>query len=169
MGNEVMTKSEKKLMDSLGQELQSVFGEKSERSFHDLVSALRSIENSYLNRLRGNQFLSLETRRRVAELILYSATEKGVPFEKCQQAFDDLRLLGFTSLEAKGIVLRIYSKYCSKIGRKNEGIALLAALEAELETEFNRKDLTKPARRFYSIELQSTRALLNELRAASTN
>ena len=72
-------------MDSLGQELQSVFGQKSKRTFRDLVSALRSIENTYLNKLSGNQFLSLETRRRVAEIILYSSPEKGVPFEKCQQ------------------------------------------------------------------------------------
>lgn len=168
MGNEVINRAQKKLMDSLGQELQSVFGQKSERSFSDLVSALRSVENSYLNRLSGDQFLSLETRRRVAELILYSATEKGIPFEECQQAFYDLRLLGFTNLEQKGTVLRIYSKYCLKMGLNNDGIALLTALESELETELSRKDLRPPVRRFYSSELESTRALLNKLRAAST-
>jgi len=163
MGNKVGNEAQEKLMDSLGQELQCVFGQKSERSFHDLVSALRSVENTYLDRLSGNQLLSLETRRRVAELILYSATDKGVPFEMCQRAFDDLSLLGYSDLETKSTVSIIYSKYCLEVGRCQRAIELLEPLEVELQAELRRRRI-----KLYRHLLKRTQDVLKQLRTSKS-
>ena len=138
-------------------------------TFEEIVESYRIIERTALARVSDNQFLALETRRRVAEQLVYAAIYKDRAWEEARVLLDELLRLGFTNIEVKVFVLQIYSKYCLKIARSDEGIALLAPLETELATKFNRKDLTKPARRFYSIELQRTRALLNKLRAASTN
>ena len=158
---------EKSLCQALAEDIASVCQKESVMTFEDIVKSYRIIERSHLARASDNQFHALETRRRVAERLVYAAIYKDRPWEESRVLLDELFRLGFTNIEAKLNLLLVYSKYCLKIGRSNEGIALL--LETELETEFNRKDLTKPARRFYSIELQNTRALLNELRAASTN
>ena len=160
---------EKSLCQILAEDIASVCLKESVMTFEDIVKSYRIIERSHLARASDNQFHALETRRRVAERLVDAAIHKDRPWEESRVLLDELFRLGFTNIEVKVFVLQSYSKYCLKIGRSDEGIALLAPLETELETEFSRKDLTKPARRFYSIELHNTRTLLNELRAASTN
>ena len=160
---------EESLSQALANDIATVCLKYRDLTFEDIVESYRIIERTALARVSDNQFLALETRRRVAEQLVHAAIYKDRPWEESRSFLDNLFRLGFTNIEVKVLVLQSYSKYCLKIGRSNEGIALMTALETELETEFNREDLTKPARRFYSIELQSMRALLNELRAASTN
>ena len=159
---------EKSLSQQLAQELAAVCQKESDMTFKDIVNSYRIIERTALARVSDNQFLALETRRRVAERLAYTAIYKDRPWEDSRGLLDELIRLGFTNIEVKVNVLLSYSKYCLKIGRNKEGIALLEPLETELETELSRKDLRTPARRFYSVELKSTRALLNKLRAAST-
>jgi hypothetical protein len=161
--------TEKSLSKALANDIATVCLKYRDLTFEDIVESYRIIERTALARVSDNQFLALETSRRVAEQLVHAAIYKDRPWEESSVLLDELFRLGFTNIEVKVNLVLIYSKYCLKIGRNNEGIAMLTALETELETEFNRKDLTKPARRFYSIELQNTRALLNKLRAASTS
>ena len=161
--------TEKSLSKALAKDIATVCQKEGDMIFEDIVKSFRIIDRSHLEQASDNQFHALETTRHVAEHLIYAAIYKDRPWEESRGLLDNLFRLGLTNIEVKVLILQIYSKYCLKIGRNNEGIAMLTALETELETEFNRKDLTTPARSFYSIELQSTRALLNKLRAASTS
>src|SRR5215470_8260682 len=152
---------EKSFFQALAQELASVCQKECDMTFEDIVKSFRTIERTHLAQASDNQFLALETRRRVAEHLVHAAINKERPWEESRVLLDNLFGLGFTNIEVKVLVLQSYSKYCLKIGRNNEGIALLEPLESELETELSRKDLRTPARRYYSGELESTRALLN--------
>jgi len=158
--------NEKSLSQALAKDIATVCQKERDLTFEDIVKSFRIIERTHLARVSDNQFYALETRRRVAERLVYAAIYKDRPWEEARGLLDNLFRLGFTNIEVKVLVLQSYSKYCLKIGRNNEGIALMAALESELETELSRKDLRAPAKRFYSSALESTRALLNKLRAS---
>ena len=154
---------EKSLSNALGKDIAAVCLKEGEMTFEHIIESYRIIERTHLARVSDNQFHALETRRRVAERLVYAAIYKDRPWEESRGLLDNLFRLGFTNIEVKVSVLQSYSKYCFKIGRNNEGIALLEALESELETQLSREDLKTPARGYYSGELQSTRALLNKL------
>jgi hypothetical protein len=94
-----------------------------------------------LPKVAGNEFLTQETKRRVSELILYSALEKGCSFELCQNLFHGLSQLEWTNLEKKSSVYLIYSRYCLQIGCKEECIPLMEQLEVELENELRQTDI----------------------------
>jgi hypothetical protein len=159
--------NEKSLSHALAKDLTTVCQKYSELTFEDIVKSFETIERTHLAQASDNEFLALETRRRVAEHLVFAAIYKRRPWEEARGLLDNLVRLGFTNIEVKVLVLQSYSKYCLKIGRNNEGIALLALLETQLENELGRKDFNTPARRYYSDELESTRALLNKLRGVS--
>lgn len=159
---------EKSLSKALATDIAMLCVKYRDLTFEEIVESYRIIERTALARVSDNQFLALETKRRVAEQLVDAAVYKDRPWEESRVLLDKVFRLGFTNIEVKVNVLLIFSKYCLKTGRNNEGIALLEPLESELEAELTRKDLRTPAKRFYSIELQNTRALLDKLRAAST-
>jgi len=157
---------EKSLSQALAKDIANVCQKEADLTFEDIVKSYRMIERTHLARVSDNQFYALETRRRVAERLVYAAIDKNRPWEEVRSLLDNLFRLGFTNILVKVLVLQISSKYCLQIGRNNEGITLLAPLETELETELSRKDQRAPTKRFYSSELENIRALLNKLRAS---
>lgn len=161
MTEEAISESEAELLRALGQELQRIFAQKSEMDFDDVVNAFKAVESSYVANFGGNEFLTLETRRRVAELILYSATAKRITCEECERLFDDLSRLGFRDLERKSTVSIIYSRYCFQTGRNEQGISLLEPLEVELDDEFRHTGIE-----LYRNLLKTTQDVLNELRTS---
>lgn len=128
-------------------------------SFEDLARAYRSAEASFLPKVAGDRFLTLEVKRRVSELMLYSATEKLCAFELCQSLFEGVSQLGLSNLEKKSSVYLIYARYCLQIGHPKEGKQLLERLEAELKHELQRSDAL-----VYRQLLQMTLDVLQQLK-----
>jgi hypothetical protein len=128
-------------------------------NFDDLAKSYKNVEDSFLPKVAGNQFLTLETKRRVSELMLYSAIEKECSFELCHSLFDELSQLGFTNLEKKSSVYLIYSRYCLELGQSNHVTRLLEQLEVELEDELRRSDVL-----VYRQLLQTILDVLKDLR-----
>ena len=127
--------SVKELSRDFGRALEEIYLRTPDTSFDELSKSYKNVEATFLSKVAGNQFLTLETKRRVAELILYSAIDKQVSFELSESLFGELSRLGFTNLEKKSSVYLIYSRYCLELGRINEGLRLLEELKVELENE----------------------------------
>ncbi|SRR6266496_638860 len=161
MTEKPVSESEEKLAHALGRDLEIIFARKRETEFDDLVKAFKAVETSYVAQFATNQFLALEAKRRVAELLLCSATGKRCPFETCRALLDDLFRLGFTDLERKGTMCLIFSRYCQDIGRNKEAIDLLGPLKTELEEELARTGLE-----VYRDLLENTDLVLKELQSA---
>src|SRR5215831_18762252 len=107
-----VTRREKKLGQALARDLEDLSARKYEMSFDDLAEAFRAVENSYLVQFESNQFLALETKRRVAEMRLKAATFKCFPLETCRAQLDNLFQLGFTDLERKVTMCIFFAQYC---------------------------------------------------------
>jgi hypothetical protein len=133
-------------------------------SFDDLVEAFRAVENSYLAQFESNQFLALETRRRVAEMMLKAATFKCCPLESCRAHLDNLFRLGFTNLERKVTMCIFFAQYCRETGIPQQGIDVLEPVEAELNAELNRPRMPPREREFYQHILGQTQVTLGKLR-----
>lgn len=141
MEEEAAGPSEKELSREFGRALERVYATTPDVDFDELAQSYKNVEDSFLARVAGNQFLTLETKRRVSELMLYSAIDKECSFELCEDLFGKLSRLGFTNLEKKSNVYLIYSRYCLEVDRNHEGIRLLEPLEVELEDELHRRDV----------------------------
>jgi hypothetical protein len=141
MAQEPLTQLEQELSQALGRALEKIYVQTPKMGFDALIEAYKEVESSFLPKVAGNDFLTLETKRRVAELALYSALEKKCSFELCQSLFVNLSRLGFTNLEKKSNVYLIYSRYCLRVSRNQEGIRLLEQLKVELEHELRRADM----------------------------
>jgi hypothetical protein len=159
MTEESLKPSEEQLSQELGYALEEIYIGTPDLNFDDLARLYQNVEDSFLPRVAGNQFLTLETKRRVAELRLYSAIDKECAFELCQRLFEELSRLGFTNLEKQSSVYLIYSRYCLELERNEEGIQLLEQLEVELEDELRRGELL-----LYRQLLQTVRDVLEQLR-----
>jgi hypothetical protein len=127
------TTREKKLCQALAGDLEDLSARKYERSFDDLVEAFRAVESSYLVQFESNQFLALETRRRVAEMRLKAATFKCCPLETCRAQLDHLFRLGFTDLERKATMCIFFAQYRRETGIAQQGIDVLEPVQAELQ------------------------------------
>src|SRR4030095_9786229 len=138
MNDQAETESEAQLSRALARDLQIAYTETREMDFDAVVHALKSLEDAHLANVAGNHFLALETKRRVAELLMDSATSRLCPLETVRALLDDLFRLGFTDLERKGTMCLIFSRYCQDIGRSQEAIELLGPLKIELEEELAR-------------------------------
>ena len=68
--------SEEKISLALGRALESIYVKTHIMGFNELVESYKEIESSFLPKVAGNEFLTLEVKRRVLELTLYSAIEK---------------------------------------------------------------------------------------------
>lgn len=133
--------SDEQLSHELGKALEQIYATTPSREFDELLKDYRNVEEAFLARVTGNEFLRRETQRRVAELTLYSAIEKKCSFETCEKFLQDLEDLGFTNLERKSTVHLIYSRHCLEAGRHDEGINLLKPLEIELRETLSQSDI----------------------------
>jgi hypothetical protein len=160
MTQELLNQSEEQLSRALGRALENIYVNTPNMEFDDLAKSYKEVEEAFLPKIAGNEFLALETKRRVAELMLYSAVEKQLPFELCQELFNNLAQLGFTNLEKKSSVYLIYSRYCLHFKHKNEGTRFLEQLKVELNDELRRTDML-----VYRQLLQTAHDVLRQLRS----
>ena len=154
--------TEEELSREFSRALEKVYVTTPDVDFDDLAQSYRNVEDSFLRRVAGNEFLTLETKRRVAELMLYSAIDKQCSFELCESLYGKLSRLGFTNLEKKSNVQLIYSRYCLQLGRNDDGILLLEPLEVELEEKRQQSDAP-----VYRQLLHTVRDVLQQLRATN--
>src|SRR5262245_39914586 len=103
---------EKSLSQALAKDITTVCQKERDLTFEEIVKSYRMIERTHLARVSDNQFYALETKRRVAERLVYAAIDKNRPWEEARGFLDDLIRLGFTNIEVKVLVLQIYSKHC---------------------------------------------------------
>lgn len=149
----------KELSRALGHALEQIYAQTPYKKFDELVKLYNKVKDSFLPKVVENEFLTLEIKRRVSELILYSAIEKHCSFDLCHRLFNDLHQLKFTNLEKKASIYLIYSRYCLQIGSDDESIRLLELLEAELEDELRQTNLP-----VYRDLLETTYEVLDQLR-----
>ncbi len=116
----------------LGRALEAVYARTPHESLESLLEAYREVEGRFRPELRDEPELDLETRRRVAELTLYSAIEKDAPFETVTSFYEALAELGFEGLERSGTIGIIYARYCYDAGRPDAAVALLVPLRQAL-------------------------------------
>jgi hypothetical protein len=160
MKQEPLEQRERELSQALARALEDVYVKGPDMKFEDLVKSYKLVEESFLPKVAGNEVLILETKRRVAELILYSALEKKCSFGLCERLFNEVVDLGFTNLEKKANVYMVYSRYCLQIGHNDEGNRLLIPLKAELEENIYKKDVL-----LYQHLLQNIQSLLRQFKS----
>lgn len=102
----------KQLGWELGQAIQTVLANSFDRSFSDVVCEYRQVEEDFLARPGGNEFHSIETRRRVAEAILLAAHSHQQPLDTCRNAWNDLVGLGFTDFQTRCTESWLYADCC---------------------------------------------------------
>jgi hypothetical protein len=136
-----LSPADKKLSRALAEALADIYARTRGMSFDDLLKSYRAVKKSFLPKVAENEFLTLETKRRVAERVLYSAMAKQCSLEVCRKFFNDLSRLGFTNLEQKSNVYLAYARHSAKAGHKRRGIRLLKQLETELENELRQHNL----------------------------
>lgn len=159
MTKEPLNPQEEILSLALGRALEAIYVQTPTSKFDELVKLYKEAENCFLMRVAGKEFFTLEIKRRVAELILYSAIEKRCSLDLCRSLLDDLGLLGFTNLEKKSSIYLIYSRYCLELGHSQEGICLLRQLEDELVDELRQTGLL-----VYTELLRTTREILRRFK-----
>lgn len=123
---------EEQLSRALARALDQVSAKSLSAGFEEMAAAYREVESAFLPQVAGDDRLVLETKRRVAELILYEALSKEMPPEVCRESLRQVEHLGFADLERKATVYLIYARDCLKRGRKREGATLLEPVEREL-------------------------------------
>jgi len=122
---------EEEWSEDLAKRIDEAFLKTRKMPFDELVRIYKEIERQMLAHLSGEEFLILETKRRVAEQILYRAAER-CSLDVCRELLRDLLRLGFTDLSLKSTAYISHSMVCEEDGQMDEGIALLEALEQEL-------------------------------------
>jgi hypothetical protein len=134
-------------------------------SCEDIIKAFEAVENSYVE-LETEPFFVLETRRRVAEMMLKATATKCCPLEICRAQLDNLFRLGFTNLERKVTMCIFFAQYCRETGIAQQGIDVLESVEAELQAELNRTGVKRREREFYERILGQTHVTLGKLRTS---
>lgn len=133
-------KSKQKASRALGDAIARISAVAPSTPFDALLAAYREIESKHLVDVAGDEESERETRRRIAEAILYSATSKRIAAEEARTYFDHLENLGYTTLEQKSNAYLIYARYCVAVGHHDEASHLLQQLRRDLKAELARKD-----------------------------
>lgn len=123
---------EEQLSRALARALDQVSAKSLSSTFEEMVAAYQEVERAFLPQVADDERLVLETKRRVAELILYAALEKEASPGVCKESLQEVERLGFNDLERKATIYLIYARDCLKRGREREGAALLAPVRQEL-------------------------------------
>jgi len=153
----------KKLERQFVRELGDVFARSEQMSFEDIVDAFKAVESHHVE-LETRPILILETKRRVAEWMLMAATDKRCPHEISRVKLDNLFKLGFTNLQVKATMCLFFARYCRATSHAREGIELLEPVVEELQSELNRKGITRHEKEFWSDLLNHTEVALRKLR-----
>jgi hypothetical protein len=113
--------SEEKISLALGRALESIYAKTPVMEFNELIKSYKEIKSSFLPKVAGNELLTLEVKRRVLELMLYSAIEKQCSYELCESLFAEFSQLGFTNLEKKSNIYLIFQDIVYMLDEKKKG------------------------------------------------
>ena len=163
--------TEEERIDQLGREFATAHGwllakslERT-RSFAEAVDDHRRLEAEFVARAPDNEYHVIETRRRVAEIILVLASKKHPPFEVCREAWNEIGRLGFTDISARCTASRFYADCCIYDERPEEGLAVLEPLLTELERQLEERRATQQSTEFQEYYIEYLSDLLGELLA----
>lgn len=124
-----------------------VFAKRPWPGFEWAVQEYRQIELDTLANNVLDEFLKLEFKRRIAEWILMCADRDNVPFERFQEAWNELHALGFSDEERKLMMSHLYADYCAYNGQYDAGLAVaepaIAAYEQWLQSATLRPKIRK--------------------------
>jgi hypothetical protein len=152
----------------LARALESIVVSQRDLDFDEICRRYRAAEVTGLSDDGDDADLALETRRRVAERILYAALDKDLPAQRCRDFLSALEALGYTDFQLQSTVYIIYARYCLRVGEHAEGVRLLEALRPGIEAELSRTRVTqRMAVAYWRRLMQLCDDLLAQLRAAS--
>ncbi|TKD08342.1 hypothetical protein E8A74_15570 [Polyangium fumosum] len=140
---------------------------KSSRSFAEATLDFRKLEAEFVERVGDDEFIALETRRRIAEHILMLAHDKRPPFDVFRETWNDLVRLGFSGIDRECSMSWFFADGCAYDERPDEGLAVLEPLLAKLERllEGTRGTGEKYPAHFYENELEQLENLRDVLEA----
>ena len=138
---------------------------KKKLSFAEAVDAFRRLEAEFVARAGDDDFVVLETRRRIAEYILMVADAHHPPLEVCRQAWNDLVCLGFSNIGQQRVMAWYFAECCRYDENPEEGLAVLLPLVAELERGLEEARATQSDTDFYEYHLEPLRKLRDVLLA----
>jgi hypothetical protein len=106
---------------------------------NEVVRNFRKVEKYYLQELKGNAELALETRRRVAEHLLDQAILHGCAQRVCNSRLKAAARLGFTTIEREAHFRLLYAR--GALARGHERIARKTSTEmvGKLERSLTRR------------------------------
>jgi hypothetical protein len=133
------------------------------RTFAEGVHQYRQIEAKFIERCAGDESLILETRRRIAEMILREANIQEQPFQVCQNAWNELTSLGFSNDAVASTMAWYYGNCCLLNEEFNTGIAALKPVMTELRRLIN--EPTMSWRTYHQDGLTRLEKLFGELKA----
>lgn len=137
-------------------------------SFADTVREYHAVQAEFLARIGDCDVVALEIRRRIAELILQSAREKREPFETCEQLWNELLLLGFTSIERKCAMTWFFADCCRRHRQVDIGLGVLEPIIVDMEQLLADPAVKKQAAKRYRYEVDNLGKLRAELEALRT-
>lgn len=132
-----------------------VFAKRPWPGFDAAVQEYRQIEAELVEQAGDDEFIVLETKRRIAEWILRSAARDDVPFEQFQEAWNGLLALGFTDDEKKRDMVFYYADYCLDNEHYDAGLAVIEPVIAEFEEWLQATVISPRMRKFYVADLEN--------------
>jgi hypothetical protein len=102
-------------------------------SFEEMLQEYRKIEAELVERAGGDEFDVIETKRRIAEWILTAAFLRDQPFHVCENAWNNLVVLGFSSRFMKCSMTCTYADCCWENEQDQVGLTVLEPVILELE------------------------------------
>ncbi len=121
-------------------------------SSEDIVSMLEAIRDTFLQQVDEGGDLRLEVDRLVSGQKFKILSRRGLPFEKIDNLYQELLLLGFSNLMDEGTVGIYYAQSCIhhqqfKLARKVLDAMLLQAIDVSSGPPRVRKQLARDANR----------------------
>lgn len=129
--------------------IESVLIHKPPLSFEEMLKEYRTIEAELVEQAGDDEFDVIETKRRIAEWILTAAFLRDQPFDVCQEAWNNLLAVGFSSRFMKWSMTCTYADCCWENEQDDVGLAVVEPAIAELEQWLSETTLEPHWRRDY--------------------
>lgn len=147
--------------EALAHATESILAMARTRSFADGVHEYRQVEAKFVERAGHDEFLKLETRRRIIEMILREANIHEQHFQVCQSAWNELLALGFSNTAVAASMARYYADCCLFNEEFDAGLTALEPVMTELRHRID--EPATPRRAYYRDELARLEKLRNQL------
>ena len=145
-----------------------VYAQRPWPGFAAVVPEYRKIEAELIQQAENDEFIILETKRRIAEWIVTCAWRDDVPFEQFHTAWNDLLGLEFTDAEKKREMVFYWADYCLDNELYDLGLTEIDPVIAEFEAWLQAAVLKPKQRAFYERDLENLKFLREGLIALRT-